>query len=842
MTFQPGGADGAFGAGRGRLRAMPRHGDDRMPPAARGSPSLPWCTLSPRRTVRRLRRLAPRPGSPVSSAASTALPAHGALPALDTLQGLLRRGLTGCLSVRDAHGGVRQVYLSQGEVFAALAPEDGPWLLRRLLNQGLIGERQAASISWSLGRGGAYEELLSGHVPDALLFAAMEDRFRQNLAEFIGQPGRLEWTATEGIFVANVQGGHDTARLLRGLLDALEQTAPLLARREALTLRPGAHPPQRPEQQRLAELCAPTALLAEVLAFSPHEELDTAGLLIEMLSQGILSTVEPLRLPVHRPPAVEDAYEIEELFSLDDAGAGRPAPTLPVSYLNALSEPVEVPDGQDFGDGLGEELSRWIARGASADAPAAPRVDEEPSAPHKAGSPAPATDPAAGAAGLGAGLVWAEEDEGDAQDAIPVGLSIMGAPPRGAWADEDEAVAPAPTLEFVPLDERRLPAADAVPAAAAVAAVPAPSVAAASPAPLPFDSAALEPLEDDVGVDGFDDLPADAGTEELPVEAASEDELGLDEPALGADELVDSLGGRISLVNFRRDPIPPGTEALSPPPAPAPDELVQTAARYLEEAAARRAARPRRAASPPPDEDLDAWLHGGGEATPAGLPEGASRWLPPRDAELDPALLSLFSDQDDIRGLGDGHFSVAERNLDRVDLRDELPAPAPRRAPAPPVHLAEAEGEEVLEAAEADAEAEANAINLNFGPPPLRDEEARSKLAVAQDVLVQLARRLDAHSGVGAGSAAVQVLLESTPGGGRRLFSHVNAGMDGRVDLNLVVSNLRRLPEPERRSALDAALMDLIDRALGVGCEALPNAEVDDLIGAIAGYQQRLGL
>lgn len=831
MTFHRGGADVAFRAGRALLRAMPRRGDDRMPPAARGSPSLPWCTLSPRRTVRRLRRLAPRPGSPVSSAASTALPAHGALPALDTLQGLLRRGLTGCLSVRDAHGGVRQVYLSQGEVFAALAPEDGPWLLRRLLNQGLIGERQAASISWSLGRGGAYEELLSGHVPDALLFAAMEDRFRQNLAEFISQPGRLEWTATEGIFVANVQGGHDTARLLRGLLDALEQTAPLLARREGLTLRPGAHPPQRPDQQRLAELCAPTAPLAEVLAFSPHEELDTAVLLIEMLSHGILSTVEPLRLPVHRPPAVEDAYEVEELFSLDDAGTGRPAPALPVSYLNALSEPVEVADGEDFGDGLGEELSRWIARGASPEAPASPRVDEAPSAPISAPSGAPAAPGPID--GPSAGLVWAEDDESDVQDAIPVGQSIMCAPTPGAWADEDEAAAPAPGPEFVPLDERRLPAADAAPA---------PAVTAAPPAPAPFDGAALDALEDDASVDGFDELPADPGTEELPVEAASEDDLALDEPALGADELVDSLGGRISLVNFRRDPIPAGTEALSPPPAPAPDALVQTAARYLEEAEARRAARPRRAASPPPDEDLDAWLHGGGEATPAALPEGASRWLPPRDAELDPGLLSLFSDQDDIRGLGDGHFSVAERNLDRVDLRDELPAPAPRRAPAPPVHAHEAEADEVLEAAEADAEAEANAINLNFGPPPLRDEEARSKLAVAQDVLVQLARRLDAHSGVGAGSAAVQVLLESTPGGGRRLFSHVNAGMDGRVDLNLVVSNLRRLPEPERRSALDAALMDLIDRALGVGCEALPNAEVDDLIGAIAGYQQRLGL
>ncbi|MFM2246169.1 MAG: hypothetical protein RL071_2243 [Pseudomonadota bacterium] len=778
----------------------------------------------------------------MSSAASTALPANGALPALDTLQGLLRRGLTGCLSARDPHGGVRQVYLSQGEVFAALAPDDGPWLLRRLLNQGLIGERQAASISWSLGRGGAYEELLSGHVPDALLFAAMEDRFRQNLAEFIGQPGRLEWTATEGIFVANVQGGHDTARLLRGLLDALAHAGPLLARRDTLTLRPGAHPPLRPDQQRLHELCTPSAPLTEVLGFSPHEELDTAGLLLEMLSHGILTTDEGLRLPVHRPPAVEDAYEVEELFSLDDGGQGRPAPALPVSYLNALSEPVEVPDGQDFGEGLGEDLARWIAQGAAADAPAASAAPEAPPAPAP-----PAADPGPSTAGL----VWAEEDERDVHDPIPVGVSIVAAGPAEDWADEDEADADAAAradgAAFVPFDERRLP-----PAAAA-----APPVA---PAPAPvFGDAALEVVEageaddaDDV-IDAGADLPADPRTEELPFEAASEDELALDEPGLGADglgadglgadELVDSLGGRISLVNFRRDPIPEGTEALSPPPAPAPDELVQTAARYLEEAAARRAARPRRAATPPPDEDLDAWLHGGGDGAPERLPEGASRWLPPRDAELDPGLMSLFSDQDDVRGLGDGQFSVADRNLDRVDLRAELLPAGPSRRMVEVVEAVElVEADEVLEAAEADAEAEATAINLNFGPPPLRDEEARSKLAVAQDVLVQLARRLDVHSGVGAGAAAVQVLLESTPGGGRRLFSHVNAGMDGRIDLNLVVSNLRRLPEPERRSALDAALIDLIDRALGVGCEALPNAEVDDLIGAIAGYQQRLGV
>ena len=727
-----------------------------------------------------------------------------ATTAVDALRLALRRGKTGCLTARFSDSLVRQVYVSQGEIFAAHAPEDGSWLVRRLINHGALTDRQGASFLRSIERGVSYEELLIGQVPEALLVTVLEARFRQTLAEFITIEGRADWVPSDGIFVANVQTGHDSEALLRSLLRRRAALAPILHRREPLTLRPGPANPARAEQARLVELCEPVAPLDDLLAFSPYEHWDTAALIIEMIGQGSLVSDEGLRISASRPPEVEDAYEVEELFSLTGGPAARPAPALPISFLNALAEPVELSEDDDFGAGVPEAMLDYLRGGAL---PTPTLVVEEPSImPPRASERAPESkvlpfvpleDAARRPAVIEAPDAW-----------LGATLSEPGLSSHqsgGALTAEDDS-GPLVTIEDDERDRGEAREGSGLTA----------DEAETSEAQAP---AAIEPISSDIVV------------------SSEQEDFDENDDDGHAPEMVDSQDGRISLVNFRRDPIPLPQEHVAPPPAtdaapaaPSPEDLVQTAARYLEAAQARRASR----GTPPSGAaELESWLvgEGEGEASSGPVPPSAGAWRPERDDELDPSLLALFEDQDDLRGLGDGEFSVADRNLDRVDMRAEIQAA---------LADSNADADEMIEAVEADAEAEAEAINLNFGPPPLRDEEARGKLGVAADVLAKLAHQIDVATGPGSGSAAVQVLLESTPGTGRRLFSHVNTNLEGRFDLGVILGNLRRLPEAERRTVLDAGLLDLVERALAYACETLPAPAVDELLVGIAGYQQRL--
>ena len=913
--------------------------------------------------------------SPVSTSTASS--------ALATLQGLLRRGSTGCVSARDAVGGLRQVYVSQGEVLAAAAPDDGECVLRRLVNEGLIGPRQASALAARLEPSGSTEDLLAGHVAEARIQSALEARFRQNLFEFIGMAGPVEFTPTDGVFVANVRDVPDSQGLLRSLIERAERLAPIVQRRGPLTLRPSALRPTRPEHQRVVELCDPEVAWIELLASSPFEPADTAELVVDMLSRGVLVSDEPLRVGSPRPPAVEDIYQFEELFSLDEGLGHRPAPALSDDQLRALAEPADDGEGLEFGEALSDALARWVQQvaarptppsalptAAASGSPAAvaenpsvafahDRIDTPPAlteewadaAPERAAArlpagvsapgasrawggeapPAPAYPPdgadaqadgaaalrlSAPVAGIGAGdstglpsdaqrfpdpddvfiddsaalpldaLVLADADGGadgdtgaladagraaSASDRGPAGDTAVAVAPAahtvpdgdgvfaevsasassgavgfadadGAFAG-DTAVAVAPVAHTVPDGDGVFAEVGASAASGAfgladadgafagdtaVAVVPAAHTASDGDGVFAEVSAAAA-----LGAFGFADADgAFAGDTAVAVAPAAHTS------ARAADGVAGNSAGAqaTTLRDVEMDGALAGDagEAAGPSrdgaAAPRPDaSLLSLAARHLEEAAARRAARTARTPSAADAHALEAWLRTEAFVVP-GAAAGSAGRRSASEADVDPGLLELFADHDDRRGLGDGQFDVAASELDRVDLRLD------RVDPAGPGD------DDVLEADEADAEAEANAINLNFGPPPLREDEARAKIGVAREVLAALSARLDAHVGAGAGAAAVQVLLEGAPGGARRLWMGAQAASDEQLDVLPIMANLRRLPQAERRSALDGALSDLIERALATGCETMPSDMADDLIAAVAGYQQRLGL
>jgi hypothetical protein len=176
--------------------------------------------------------------------------------------------------------------------------------------------------------------------------------------------------------------------------------------------------------------------------------------------------------------------------------------------------------------------------------------------------------------------------------------------------------------------------------------------------------------------------------------------------------------------------------------------------------------------------------------------------------------LDAFDDHDSVRGeAGEGNFSTQEHNLDRVEVVTTLQAPAAETAPT-----------------------------ARFGGPVLSEADARTKVEVANGVLETLARALDAEEGAGRGQAALQILLDGSPSKFQALFSNLIATEDGQVPLAGLLRNLNHRPPTEHRQLLNEGLLNLIERALSLSVEDLPDETIDDVLENVAGYRQRLGL
>ena len=207
------------------------------------------------------------------------------------------------------------------------------------------------------------------------------------------------------------------------------------------------------------------------------------------------------------------------------------------------------------------------------------------------------------------------------------------------------------------------------------------------------------------------------------------------------------------------------------------------------------------------------------------------------DEDVEDAELAMFSDQDHLRGGGQGQFTLGTELLDVVDLGPASGAPAPVGPPA------DEEEDLVLEAIgveDTDLTEEDLVVALSFGAPKLSEEELHTKLDVCNSVLREVCRGVRPHPRrrlrrrVGAAAARWE------PQPLRGPLPRVERGRGGAFSQDSAVENLSRRPESERRSLLDRAVMDLIERALSLAVEELPDAEVDALLQRIAGYQQRL--
>lgn len=173
--------------------------------------------------------------------------------------------------------------------------------------------------------------------------------------------------------------------------------------------------------------------------------------------------------------------------------------------------------------------------------------------------------------------------------------------------------------------------------------------------------------------------------------------------------------------------------------------------------------------------------------------------------------LEAFSGEMDLRRGGSaGRFTAEREALDRIELLD-LPREAPPTDPT-------------------------------FSPPALSDRDAAQKIEVANDVLVNLCRALDAASGSGRGAATLQLLVDARPRHFAAVLADAKLSANGMLPARVLLGNVRSRAPAEQRRLLNDCLLDLLERAVDKAGDELDEDAYGQVLERIMGYRQRMGL
>ena len=276
----------------------------------------------------------------------------------DALRRHMEMGSTGSLTVERPGDSDIAIYLMQGEILAAEATDDGPQLVRRLVNGGHVSADLGQSLLARLANAAQVGDVLFGTVPDDVVMDLYGRRFRQNLVDFLLAEGDSEFASCEDIHVENVQVGHDSYELLEQLDAALARVGRLLPPATPLLL-VGDEPPLSNFQIMLLESLPVDGSLDAMLDASPREPVETMLEVLALLDQGSLlldgeENVELLQAPDeeitadHEEPDGDIELMAEPMVVDDDELMAEPTVVDDISLLD--QPPLDERDIAVFAD------------------------------------------------------------------------------------------------------------------------------------------------------------------------------------------------------------------------------------------------------------------------------------------------------------------------------------------------------------------------------------------------------------------------------------------------------------------------------------------------------------
>lgn len=212
--------------------------------------------------------------------------------------------------------------------------------------------------------------------------------------------------------------------------------------------------------------------------------------------------------------------------------------------------------------------------------------------------------------------------------------------------------------------------------------------------------------------------------------------------------------------------------------------------------------------------------------TPSSSPGSLASHLNRNHAAGDDAL-DAFSDNDYDRGsTASGRFSTEARNLERVEV----------------VSIEDDDEPTTLDAGFSVEFVTDSGRTNRYSAPPLTQGEAVAKIRVANDALAVIAEAFDDVLGRSRGPMILQALVDAAPPSYASVLSLARVNDLGELPQHLLLRNLHHRPLAEHRLLLNNSLTDLVERALSVAADELPEDSFDRVLERAGTYRQRMGL
>lgn len=196
-----------------------------------------------------------------------------------------QRGQTGRLVV-GAGAHALEVYLLHGQIVAAHAADDLSHLVRLSRLRGGITTSVAAELEEGLARDEDVFGALLDRVPSPLLDPILSERFRQNLAAFLGASGKPTFEPLRAVFVDHLHLGRETEALVDGAIRLWDEASALDP--DATVVRGDARPATKDQRIVASKVTQTPVTLSSLLAQVPLEALAARVVLLEMLQSGAL--------------------------------------------------------------------------------------------------------------------------------------------------------------------------------------------------------------------------------------------------------------------------------------------------------------------------------------------------------------------------------------------------------------------------------------------------------------------------------------------------------------------------------------------------------------------------
>jgi len=168
--------------------------------------------------------------------------------------------------------------------------------------------------------------------------------------------------------------------------------------------------------------------------------------------------------------------------------------------------------------------------------------------------------------------------------------------------------------------------------------------------------------------------------------------------------------------------------------------------------------------------------------------------------------LPAFADHErNDRGMGKGHF---RGDRDRVELSPSASIRTP---------------------------------GLRMSAPLLQSSEVVRRIGVCNEVLTAFVHVWADQHGASDARHIAQLLVDGAPFDSVALLRGVEVDSKGRLGASVILKNLDRRPEGERRDLVTKGLSGLIDRVLARAVEGLDEDRLNTMLNQISGYRQRMG-